>query len=90
MTVSGTVLSIDPGHHLMVLRYGPLETAPGGTVTCVADPRLLSRVHRGDGIHALARTDRHPWLLRDARIRRRPASPQATTATLAPARRDPS
>jgi hypothetical protein len=76
MTVSGTVLAIDRGQRLLVLRHGPMETAPGGVVRCaIADPRFLGRVHRGDWIDGLARTDRHPWLLRDAHIRTRPASP---------------
>jgi hypothetical protein len=69
MTVSGTVLSIDRRHDRLVLRYGPLETAPGGVAVCaLAHGGFLARLQRGDRIDALARTDHHPWLLRRARI----------------------
>jgi hypothetical protein len=75
MAVSGTVVSIDRRRDRLVLWHGPLETAPGGIVDCaLVDGRFLERLRRGDRIDALARTDRHPWLLRDARILSQPPS----------------
>jgi hypothetical protein len=82
IAVSGTVLSIDRRHQVLVLRHGPLETAPGGIVVCMlANGRVLVGLQRGDRIDGLARTDRHPWLLRDARILSRPGTAQAVFAS---------
>ncbi len=75
MTVSGTVLTIDARRGTLVLDHGPLETAPSGTVECsLVNRHSMFGFQRGDSIMALARTDRHPWLLRFARILREPTS----------------
>lgn len=83
MTVRGTVLSVDRRHQLLVLQYGPLETAPGGIVSCALENRrFLVRLHRGFRIDALARTDRHPWLLRNTRILSQPQAEPLSVASL--------
>jgi hypothetical protein len=75
ITVSGSVLSIESRHGILILNHGPLETAPRGTVECVfSNKRNLFGFHRGDWIMALARTDHHPWVLRNPRIIREPSN----------------
>jgi Cu/Ag efflux protein CusF len=67
--VQGTVVRVDPAHRRLVLRHGPLETAPAGVRIClVADGRELSGIRAGASITALADTSRYEWRLRRVRL----------------------
>ena len=69
MRVYGTIVRVDVRRGTLLLRHGPLDTAPSGTERCrLANREGLRRLRPGDRVRALAETDRHPWLLTDAEL----------------------
>ena len=69
IAIQGTIVRVDRARGRLVLRYAPLETAPGGMRTClVAERKVLARLKAGETIAALADTSRSQWRLRRIRV----------------------
>jgi Cu/Ag efflux protein CusF len=69
ISIQGMIVHVDRARGRVVLRYAPLETAPGGMRTClVADRKVLAGLKVGETIAALADTSRSQWRLRRIHI----------------------
>jgi hypothetical protein len=69
IAIQGTVVHVDNSRGRLVLRYAPLETAPGGVRTClVADRKVLASLKVGETIAALADTSWTVWRLRQVHV----------------------